>query len=99
MPLNEYFKAMSKARKSGAKSFTYSGGTYVRSKTKTGMIIYKKKGGATKKTGKMAKVVKKGAKATAKKMVKSMTGTTKTSSSKAPKRRTTKKTKQMEMEM
>ena len=75
--MNEYFKAMSKARKSGAKTFAYAGGTYVRGKTKTGMVIYKKKGGATKKTDKMEKVAKKGAKATAKKVVKSMTGKTK----------------------
>ena len=34
---------LNKARKSGAKSFTHNGNTYVRSKAKTGMIIYKKK--------------------------------------------------------
>ena len=41
--MNEYFKKMNKARKSGAKSFTYKGSTYVSKKTKTGMLIYKKK--------------------------------------------------------
>ena len=80
--MNEYFKAMSKARKSGANTFSYGGSTYVRGKTKTGMVIYKKKGGATKKTGKMEKVAKKGAKATAKKVVKSMTGKSKAKATK-----------------
>jgi hypothetical protein len=42
-PLNAYMKAVVKARKSGAKSFSYSGSTYVAKKTKTGMIIYSKK--------------------------------------------------------
>ncbi len=40
---NEYIKKVNKARKSGAKSFEHKGQTYVQSKTKTGMIIYKKK--------------------------------------------------------
>jgi hypothetical protein len=40
---NEYFTKMNKARKEGAKSFTHNGKTYVQSKTKTGMIIYKAK--------------------------------------------------------
>lgn len=40
---NDYFKKMNKARKDGAKSFEHNGKTYVQSKTKTGMIIYKKK--------------------------------------------------------
>ena len=41
--MNEYFKKMNAARKSGAKSFTYKGKTYVSKKSKTGMLIYKKK--------------------------------------------------------
>lgn len=38
---NEYFNKLIKARKEGAKSFTYKGKTYVATKTKTGMIVYK----------------------------------------------------------
>ena len=41
--MNEYFKTMNKARKSGAKSFIYKGNTYVGKKSKTGMLVYKKK--------------------------------------------------------
>jgi hypothetical protein len=40
---NEYFTKMNKARKEGAKSFIYNGKTYVATKTKTGMIVYKEK--------------------------------------------------------
>jgi hypothetical protein len=40
---NEYFSKMNKARKAGEKSFVYNGKTYVASKTKTGMIVYKEK--------------------------------------------------------
>lgn len=40
---NEYFTLMNKARKEGASSFTYNGVTYVATKTKTGMTVYKKK--------------------------------------------------------
>jgi hypothetical protein len=40
---NKYFTLMNKARKEGAKSFTYDGKTYVASKTKTGMTVYKSK--------------------------------------------------------
>jgi len=39
--MNEYFKKMNKARKSGASSFKYNGKTYKAKKTKTGMIVYK----------------------------------------------------------
>ena len=39
---NEYFTLMNKARKEGAKSFTYKGKTYVASKSKTGITVYKK---------------------------------------------------------
>ncbi len=46
---NAYFTKVNKARKSGAKSFEYNGETYVQGKTKTGMIIYKKKAGSKKK--------------------------------------------------
>ncbi len=41
--INEYFTKMLKAIKSGAKSFVYNGKTYVSKKSKTGMLIYKKK--------------------------------------------------------
>ena len=40
---NEYFTKMNKARREGATSFTYNGKTYVATKTKTGMIVYKSK--------------------------------------------------------
>lgn len=40
---NEYFTKMNKARKAGVKSFTHNGKTYVATKTKTGMIVYKAK--------------------------------------------------------
>ncbi len=41
--MNEYFKKMNAARKTGAKSFSYKGSTYVGTKSKTGMLVYKKK--------------------------------------------------------
>ena len=41
--MNAYMVAKERARKSGKKSFSYNGSTYVASKTKTGMMIYKKK--------------------------------------------------------
>lgn len=41
--MNDYMKMVNEARKSGKKSFVYKGTTYVASKTKTGMTIYKKK--------------------------------------------------------
>jgi hypothetical protein len=40
---NEYFNKMNKARKEAATYFTHNGKTYVSSKTKTGMIVYKAK--------------------------------------------------------
>jgi len=39
--MNPYMKALNQARKSGADSFSYKGKTYKKSKTKTGMTIYK----------------------------------------------------------
>ena len=36
-------KAKEKARKSGKKSFSYKAKTYVGKKTKTGMMVYKKR--------------------------------------------------------
>lgn len=39
---NGYFKAMLEAKK-GASSFEYNGKTYVASKTKTGLTVYKAK--------------------------------------------------------
>jgi hypothetical protein len=41
--MNDYMIAKEKARKGCKKSFAYKGNTYVASKTKTGMVIYKKK--------------------------------------------------------
>lgn len=43
MAANEYFRLMNEARKNGAESFTYNGKTYVATKTKTGMTVYKAK--------------------------------------------------------
>jgi hypothetical protein len=40
---NEYFTKMLEAKKQGADSFTYNGKTYIASKTKNGMIVYKEK--------------------------------------------------------
>ena len=40
---NGYFKAMLEAKKKGASSFEYNGKTYVASKTKTGLTVYKSK--------------------------------------------------------
>lgn len=39
--MNAYMQAVQKARKSGAKSFSYNGKTYQAKKTKTGMTVYK----------------------------------------------------------
>ncbi|MHA2036551.1 MAG: hypothetical protein ACW98X_08970 [Promethearchaeota archaeon] len=47
--VNAYLTKVNKARKSDAKSFEYNGETYVQGKTKTGMVIYKKKAGSKKK--------------------------------------------------
>jgi hypothetical protein len=41
--MNDYFKKMNSARKKGAKSFVYNGKTYVAKKSKTGLMVYKKK--------------------------------------------------------
>ena len=41
-PMNAYKKAVNKARKSGASSFTYNGTTYKAKKMKTGMVVYSK---------------------------------------------------------
>jgi hypothetical protein len=41
--MNGYFKTMLEAKKSNKTSFTYNGKTYVASKTKTGMTVYKAK--------------------------------------------------------
>ena len=41
--MNAYMKAKEKARNSGKKSFSYKGKTYVGKKTKTGMMVYKKR--------------------------------------------------------
>jgi len=41
--MNEYFTKMTEAKKTGAKSFEYNGKTYVASKTKTGLVVYKAK--------------------------------------------------------
>ena len=41
--VNGYFKAMLEAKKEKSPSFTYNGKTYVASKTKTGLTVYKAK--------------------------------------------------------
>jgi len=41
--VNGYFKAMLDAKKKKASTFTYNGKTYVASKTKTGVTVYKAK--------------------------------------------------------
>jgi hypothetical protein len=41
--VNGYFKSMLEAKKKKSSSFVYNGKTYVASKTKTGMIVYKAK--------------------------------------------------------
>ena len=41
--MKEHFKIMNAARKKGAKTFSYKGATYVGKKSKTGMLVYKKK--------------------------------------------------------
>jgi hypothetical protein len=41
--VNGYFKAMLEAKKNNLESFEYNGKTYVASKTKTGMTVYKSK--------------------------------------------------------
>ena len=40
---NGYFKAMLEAKKNNSASFDYNGKTYVASKTKTGLTVYKAK--------------------------------------------------------
>lgn len=41
--INGYFKEMLEAKKKKLASFEYNGKTYVASKTKTGIIVYKAK--------------------------------------------------------
>ena len=41
--VNGYFKAMLEAKKKKSSSFVYGGKTYVASKTKTGLTVYKAK--------------------------------------------------------
>jgi hypothetical protein len=40
---NGYFKAMLEAKSNNSESFEYNGKTYVKSKTKTGLTVYKAK--------------------------------------------------------
>ena len=40
---NEYLTKVNKARKNGDKTFEYKGKTYVETKTKTGLVVYKTK--------------------------------------------------------
>ena len=58
--MNKYFELMNAARKKGSKSFKYNGNTYKASKTKTGLVVYKKSGSsaATAKPMKAKKVKK-----------------------------------------
>jgi len=44
--MNKYFELMNAARKKGSKSFKYNGNTYKATKTKTGLVVYKKSGSA-----------------------------------------------------
>ncbi len=39
---NAYMTRLNAARKNGAASFSYNGNIYVKGKTKTGLVIYKK---------------------------------------------------------
>jgi hypothetical protein len=41
--VNGYFKAMLEAKSNNSASFQYNGKTYVASKTKTGLTVYKAK--------------------------------------------------------
>ena len=41
--MNAYMNAPQKARKSDAASFKYNDKTYVKKKTKTGLVVYKAK--------------------------------------------------------
>ncbi len=41
--MNEYFKIMLDAKRTGKESFVYKGKTYVKSTGKNGLITYKKK--------------------------------------------------------
>lgn len=41
-PLNDYFKAMLKAKKEGVPSFKYKNSTYKKKEGKNGMVFYKK---------------------------------------------------------
>lgn len=40
--INAFFKALLKAKNSNASSFTYKGKTYKKTKSKTGLVVYKK---------------------------------------------------------
>lgn len=40
--VNAFFNKMLAAKKSGASSFVYNGKTYKKTKSKTGLIVYKK---------------------------------------------------------
>ena len=55
---NEYFTLMNKARKKGLDSFIYNDTMYVASKTKTGLVVYKKKPHAKTYTVKLSKTKK-----------------------------------------
>ena len=55
---NEYFTLMNKARKKGLDSFIYNDTMYVASKTKTGLVVYKKKPHAKTYTAKLSKTKK-----------------------------------------
>lgn len=39
---NDFMELMTEARKSGKESFQYKGNTYNKSKTKTGLVVYKR---------------------------------------------------------
>ena len=91
---NAYFTKVNKARKSDAKSFEYNGETYVQGKTKTGMVIYKKKAGSKKKpTTKMAAETKRKKATPKKKATSKKKTTTRRKKSPAKKKTTTRKRK------
>ena len=85
---NEYFDKMNKARKEGASSFEYKGKTFVASKTKTGVVVYKSKASATAPATAPAK--RRGGKKTTT-TAKTMKPSVKTTSAKPKKRRATSK--------
>ncbi len=40
--MNDFMKTMTEAKRAGKESFQYKGNTYKKSKSKTGLVVYKK---------------------------------------------------------